>query len=379
MNELAEVISEAIKGNQQTGSDYTARVVKVEGSTAYVQITGSDIADTPVAMSVSCKPGDMVRVRVANGKAWITGNDSSPPTDDSAALQAIQEIRETNELIKAKAKASDGRYSKIEQTVDQITLKVGVAESKADTAQTTANGAQATANGRMKADMSNKSSSIVIGSGTMTFNSNTLVVNSTKFKLDASGNATFSGNLSAAKGTFGGSVDCSWLDSQSGYTTRTILGQNSKKTRNLYPGILVTELYGEQEGYTVIAASETTYYLTNSGVRSANINANGVNTSSDRRLKKDIVDLSPEPAKNLRPVSFRFNGEKEIHYGFVAQEVVNVLQGPVSEDANGFLSINYQELIAPLYALVQEQERHITQLEARLKALEDKLNEHDNI
>lgn len=372
MNELAEVISEAIKGNQQTGSDYTARVVKVEGSTAYVQITGSDIADTPVAMSVSCKPGEMVRVRVANGKAWITGNDSSPPTDDSAALQALQEIREANELIKTKAKASDGRYSKIEQSVNEIVLEVGEVDTKASNAQDTANG-------RMKADMSNKASSITIGSGTMTFNSNTLVVNSTKFKLDASGNATFSGNLSAAKGTFAGSVDCSWLDNQSGYTTRTILGQNSKKTRNLYPGILVTELYGEQEGYTVIAASETTYYLTNSGVRSANINANGVNTSSDRRLKKDIVDLGPEPAKNLRPVSFRFNGEKETHYGFVAQEVVNVLQGPVSEDANGFLSINYQELIAPLYALVQEQERRITQLETRLKALEDKLNEHDNI
>lgn len=363
MNELAEVISEAIKGNQQTGSDYTAKVVKVEDSTAYVQITGSDIADTPVAMSVSCKPGDKVRVRVANGKAWITGNDSAPPTDDSAALRAIQEIRETNELIKAKATASDGRYSKIEQSVDEIVLEVGEVDEKASNAQETANG-------RMKADMSNKSSSITIGSGTMTFNSNTLVVNSTKFKLDASGNATFSGNLSAAKGTFSGSVDCSWQDS-GGYTTRTIIGQNSKRTRNLYPGILVTELCGEQEGYTVIAASETTYYLTNSGVRSANINANGVNTSSDRRLKKDIVDLSPEPAKNLRPVSFRFNGEKKTHYGFVAQEVVNVLQGPVSEDANGFLSINYQELIAPLYALVQEQERRITQLEAQLKALKE--------
>lgn len=363
MNELAEVISEAIKGNQQTGSDYTARVVKVEGSTAYVQITGSDIADTPVAMSVSCKPGDMVRVRVANGKAWITGNDSSPPTDDSAALQAIQEIRETNELIKAKAKASDGRYSKIEQSVDEIVLEVGEVDEKASNAQDTANG-------RMKADMSNKSSSIVIGSGTMTFNSNTLVVNSTKFKLDANGNATFAGNLNAATGSFAGEVSFRWILSANAYAN-VYIGDATKKA----PIYMVAPLLGPAE--TLIKAGDISVY---GGSKYYKITPDGPSSGSDRRIKRNIAEIGADIAKRLRPVSFNYVGDdtQKVHYGFIAQEVEPVLPSTVSEGKDGYLSLNYQELIAPLYALVQEQEKRITQLEARLKALEDK-HEHDNI
>lgn len=364
MNELAEVISEAIKGNQQTGSDYTARVVKVEGSTAYVQITGSDIADTPVAMSVSCKPGDMVRVRVANGKAWITGNDSSPPTDDSAALQAIKEIRETNELIKAKAKASDGRYSKIEQSVDEIVLEVGEVDEKASNAQDTANG-------RMKADMSNKSSSIVIGSGKMTFNSNTLVVNSSKFKLDANGNATFAGSLNAATGSFAGLVSFKWILSANAYAN-VYIGDASKNA----PIYMVAPLLGPSE--TLIQAGDISVYR---GSKYYKITPDGPSSGSDRRIKRNIAEIGADIAKRLRPVSFNYVGDdtQKVHYGFIAQEVEPVLPSTVSEGKDGYLSLNYQELIAPLYALVQEQERRITQLEARLKALEDKLNEHDNI
>ena len=363
MNELAEVISEAIKGNQQTGSDYTARVVKVEGSTAYVQITGSDIADTPVAMSVSCKPGDMVRVRVANGKAWITGNDSSPPTDDSAALQAIKEIRETNELIKAKAKASDGRYSKIEQSVDEIVLEVGEVDEKASNAQDTANG-------RMKADMSNKSSSIVIGSGKMTFNSNTLVVNSTKFKLDANGNATFAGNLNAATGSFAGSVSFKWILSTNAYAN-IYIGDATKKA----PIYMVAPLLGPAE--TLIQAGDISVY---SGSTYYKITPHGPSSGSDRRIKRNIAEIGADIAKRLRPVSFNYVGDdtQKVHYGFIAQEVEPVLPSTVSEGKDGYLSLNYQELIAPLYALVQEQEKRITQLEDRLKELEDK-HEHDNI
>jgi hypothetical protein len=355
MNELAEVISEAIKGNQQTGSDYTAKVTRVEGSTAYVRITGSDIADTPVAMSVSAKAGDMVRVRVANGKAWITGNDSSPPTDDSAALQAIKEIRETNELIKAKAKASDGRYSKIEQSVDEIVLEVGEVDTKASNAQ-------ATANGRMKADMSNKSSSIVIGSGTMTFNSNTLVVNSTKFKLDANGNATFAGSLNAATGSFAGSVSFRWILSANAYAN-VYIGDATKNA----PIYMVAPLLGPAE--TFIQAGDISVY---SGSTYYQITPYGPSSGSDRRIKRNIAEIGADIAKRLRPVSFNYVGDdtQKVHYGFIAQEVEPVLPSTVSEGRDGYLSLNYQELIAPLYALVLEQEKRIAQLEERLQRLE---------
>ena len=91
MNELTEVLAGALKEKEQSGSDYTAKVTRIEGQTAYVQITGSDIADTPVAMTISAKPGDMVRVRVADGNAWITGNDTAPPGDNAEVIQTVEE------------------------------------------------------------------------------------------------------------------------------------------------------------------------------------------------------------------------------------------------------------------------------------------------
>ena len=57
MNAFLEVLSNEInkikKALTQTGSDYTATVTRVEGDTAYVQMSGSDISDTPVALSTT--------------------------------------------------------------------------------------------------------------------------------------------------------------------------------------------------------------------------------------------------------------------------------------------------------------------------------------
>ena len=64
---------------------------------------------------------------------------------------------------------------------------------------------------------------------------------------------------------------------------------------------------------------------------------------------------------------FRFKDDDKIHYGFIAQDVQKIIPDAVTEDKNGYLSLNYQELIAPLYALVQEQEKRIETLEKQLK------------
>lgn len=334
MNPLLEVLCNEInklkKALTTTGSDYTATVTKVEGDTAYVQIAGSDISDTPVALSINADVGDRVRVRVANGKAWITGNDTLPPSNDKK--------------------------------------EVGT---------------------KMMKDMSDRDDVIIIDFGKIEFLGNTLVVDSDNFKLDEDGNAKFSGTLEAASGTFAGKVDITWHPEDGiDYTTNVVIGQNSYRTQNRYPGISVIEVNGEQGGYTVIAAAETTYYATNTvlstlnvtgygifiaeGSKWAQLTVDGVRTSSDIRLKEDITKIDPETAKHLLPVQFRFKGDDKIHYGFIAQDVQRVTPSVVSENDDGYLSLTYHELIAPLYALVQEQEDRINQLEIRLKALEDK-------
>ena len=334
MNPLLEVLCNEInklkKALTTTGSDYTATVTKVEGDTAYVQIAGSDISDTPVALSVNADVGDHVRVRVANGKAWITGNDTLPPSNDKK--------------------------------------EVGT---------------------KMMKDMSDRDEDIIIDFGKMEFLGNTLVVDSKNFKLAEDGDAKFSGTLEAASGTFAGKVDIIWHpEDGTDYTTNVVIGQNSYRTQNLYPGISVIEVNGEQGGYTVMAAAETTYYATNTvlstlnvtgygifiaeGSKWAQLTVDGVRTSSDIRLKEDIIKVNPEIARHLLPVRFRFKDDDKIHYGFIAQDVQKIIPDAVTEDKNGYLSLNYQELIAPLYALVQEQEDRIDRLEAQLKALEEK-------
>lgn len=88
-----------------SGSDYTATVTRVDGNTAYVQLTGSEITDTPVSMTINASPGDKVRVRIANGKAWLTGSDSAPPTNDAYAkrvsMKLTEEIESTNVVVRA--------------------------------------------------------------------------------------------------------------------------------------------------------------------------------------------------------------------------------------------------------------------------------------
>ena len=104
MNSLSRILNLLRKETPSPGTDYTGTVTKVENGTAFVQLAGADINDTPVKMSVSAKKGDTVRVRVNKGKAWITGNDTAPPTDDAYAKESeivlSKEIAKTNTKVR---------------------------------------------------------------------------------------------------------------------------------------------------------------------------------------------------------------------------------------------------------------------------------------
>ena len=67
--------------------DSTATVKRIEGGTAWVHIPGG-VDETPVAMTMNAKEGDSVQVRVSNGRAFLVGNATSPPTDDTTAEAA---------------------------------------------------------------------------------------------------------------------------------------------------------------------------------------------------------------------------------------------------------------------------------------------------
>lgn len=90
LKDMTEAIQAA--GKQQartTAYDTEAEVRRVEGGTAWVHIPGG-VDETPVKLTIAAKAGDTVQIRVSGGAAWMVGNATAPPTDDTRAKRAEQ-------------------------------------------------------------------------------------------------------------------------------------------------------------------------------------------------------------------------------------------------------------------------------------------------
>lgn len=89
MNEFIKEIASTMKQSKTKAYDTVAKVLRVDEKTAYVHIDGG-ADETPAQMAINCKAGDSVKIRVSGGRAWLTGNLTSPPTDDTAAEKVKQ-------------------------------------------------------------------------------------------------------------------------------------------------------------------------------------------------------------------------------------------------------------------------------------------------
>lgn len=98
-------IDESARGKTKP-YDASATVLRVEGQTAYVHIPGG-VDETPVQLTIDAKPGDTVRVRVSNNQAWLTGNGSAPPTDDTVAVKAEVKAEKADVLAQLAKKTAD--------------------------------------------------------------------------------------------------------------------------------------------------------------------------------------------------------------------------------------------------------------------------------
>lgn len=120
-----------------------------------------------------------------------------------------------------------------------------------------------------------------------------------------------------------------------------------------------------------------------------NINLTGTMTNpSDIRYKEKIKPISSSLAKVLRlqGVSYYYktsvypskNFNKNIQIGFIAQEVKNVIPELVSEDQEGYLSVDYSK-VTPLLveamkeqnSIIEKQQKEIDELKAQLQELID--------
>ncbi|WP_448044405.1 C1q-like domain-containing protein [Bradyrhizobium liaoningense] len=111
--------------------------------------------------------------------------------------------------------------------------------------------------------------------------------------------------------------------------------------------------------------------------------AGGVLVTSDARKKKDVETLEGalEKIGQLRGVSYRWiDKEKDqtAQFGVIAQEVRSVYPELVRDDSYGFLTVNYEGLIAPLIEAVKELKADNDNLRAELKAANDNYEELRN-
>jgi len=95
LNEFVKEIASAMKQSKTKAYDTVAKVLRVDEKTAYVHIDGG-ADETPAQMAINCKSGDTVKIRVSGGKAWLTGNLTSPPTDDTVA----EKVKQSHERFK---------------------------------------------------------------------------------------------------------------------------------------------------------------------------------------------------------------------------------------------------------------------------------------
>ena len=87
--------------------DAAAVVTRVDGSTVWVKLAGSDI-ETPIKRTIDAKAGDSVQVRVSGGTAWISGNQTAPPTDDTLAKEAKQKAEENTRTLETTTQVLEG-------------------------------------------------------------------------------------------------------------------------------------------------------------------------------------------------------------------------------------------------------------------------------
>jgi len=93
--------------------------------------------------------------------------------------------------------------------------------------------------------------------------------------------------------------------------------------------------------------------------------------SSSKRYKKDIEDLKVDADEvlKLRPVTFKWKETSYKDIGLIAEEVDEVSKDLVVYDAEGKPdAVKYDRVALHLLAVVKDQQKRITELEATIAA-----------
>lgn len=164
VNDIAKAVLKATSAKKETSPYYaSARVTRVDqDGTAWVHIDGG-VSETPAEMTMSAKAGDTVKIRVAGGRAWITGNVTSPPTDDSTARRAVS----IGTNAQSTADGASQEASSAKSAAESAQASAAIANENALAAQSSANeAAEAAANAQSSANTADSNAKDAITSAT---------------------------------------------------------------------------------------------------------------------------------------------------------------------------------------------------------------------
>lgn len=136
--ELLDAIN-TITQSKDRSCDTPATVLRVEGDTVWVHIDGG-ADETPVQKTINCSEGEIVQVRISNGSAFLVGNASAPPTDDTTAnvahfvaeqadVKATEAIKTANAIVQTvqgKVDSGDSNVTDLSSTMYQDAYGVNI-------------------------------------------------------------------------------------------------------------------------------------------------------------------------------------------------------------------------------------------------------------
>lgn len=118
MDSIIKQIMAAMPQQPKTSAyDTQATVRRIEDGVAWVHIPGG-VDETPVRLTVNARSGDTVQVRVSGGRAFLVGNQTAPPTDDTKANKVGANLTATQKVVKA-VKATAEKASRIATSTAQ--------------------------------------------------------------------------------------------------------------------------------------------------------------------------------------------------------------------------------------------------------------------
>ena len=135
-NEFKRILDAPSNDTKPYDTEAEVKRIDDNGKIAWVHIPGG-YDETPVELTMNAEPQEKVKVRISGGRAWITGNSTSPPTDDKKAIRAERRA------VNAEAAAENAKNSadSAKSAAELAWARAIVADEAADRAQESADSA----------------------------------------------------------------------------------------------------------------------------------------------------------------------------------------------------------------------------------------------